>query len=66
MLVDYLTGILCAINEHRLSSEIGWLSWSNSQSPDFSISWNCQCPRYLFIEEWIRNQNGYHLLLHFQ
>ena len=24
MLVDYLTGILCAINEHRLSSEIGF------------------------------------------
>ncbi|MDC6076576.1 phage holin family protein [Limosilactobacillus reuteri] len=24
MVVDYLTGILCAINEHKLSSEIGF------------------------------------------
>ena len=64
--VDYITGVMCAIADKKLSSEVGFKGICSECQRPASFPGDCQHPRCAGHRHGQRPAHGGHFLLHLQ
>ena len=54
VVMDYITGIMCAVVDQNLSSEVGFKGICRKVLIFMMVGWYCECAGYADYRNWIR------------